>query len=305
MTYIDMLNKFYDFCEQNTVSPNAQLLFHRLLQINNKCSWIEWFGRSNLSICDMMGVTEKTLIRCRKELKDLGLIDFLQSEKRGSVTKYRIIYNSDTAQTTVQDTVQTPVQDTVQTPVQTPVESPVQTPDINRYKTKTKKEKDISDDISKKKFTPPTVEEVKEYCGSRNNSVDPEKFVDFYASKGWMVGKNKMKDWKAAVRTWEHENNKKQDPGKPKSRARPKNAAPGESEEEYFRKRAEEFELHNIPDPDGTRIFGKIQEMFPSLEYSEVDSLYDRFCVIYNTQKLGEEATWEAWKKERMKVENV
>ena len=175
----------------------------------------------------MMGVTEKTLIRCRKELKDLGLIDFLQSEKRGSVTKYRIIYNSDTVQTTVQDTVQT----TVETPVQTPV----QTPDINRYKTKTKKEKDISDDISKKKFTTPTVEEVKEYCGSRNNSVDPEKFVDFYASKGWMVGKNKMKDWKAAVRTWEHGNNKKQDPGKPKSRARPKNVAPGESEEEYFR----------------------------------------------------------------------
>ena len=38
---------------------------------------------------------------------------------------------------------------------------------------------------------------------NRHNNVDPEKFVDFYAAKGWMIGKNKMKDWKAAVRTWE------------------------------------------------------------------------------------------------------
>jgi hypothetical protein len=54
-----------------------------------------------------------------------------------------------------------------------------------------------------KKFTPPTLDEVKAYCQERNNSVDPEKWYDFYVSKGWMIGKNKMKDWKAAVRTWE------------------------------------------------------------------------------------------------------
>ena len=52
-------------------------------------------------------------------------------------------------------------------------------------------------------FKPPSVEEVKSYCLERNNSVDPEAFVCFYESKGWMIGKNKMKDWKAAVRTWE------------------------------------------------------------------------------------------------------
>lgn len=52
-------------------------------------------------------------------------------------------------------------------------------------------------------FQKPSVEEVKNYCLERNNSVDPEAFVSFYDSKGWMIGKNKMKDWKAAVRTWE------------------------------------------------------------------------------------------------------
>ena len=52
-------------------------------------------------------------------------------------------------------------------------------------------------------FCPPSVDEVKAYCFERNNKVDAETFVDFYSSKGWMVGKNKMKDWKAAVRNWE------------------------------------------------------------------------------------------------------
>ena len=62
------------------------------------------------------------------------------------------------------------------------------------------------DSIGKDKnnrFQKPTVDEVKAYCEERNNNVDPEAFVDFYDSKNWMIGKNKMKDWKAAVRTWE------------------------------------------------------------------------------------------------------
>jgi len=54
-----------------------------------------------------------------------------------------------------------------------------------------------------KKFITPTMEEVQKYCQDRNNSVDSEQFINFYSSKGWMIGKNKMKDWKAAVRTWE------------------------------------------------------------------------------------------------------
>lgn len=57
--------------------------------------------------------------------------------------------------------------------------------------------------IEKNIFTAPTHQEVLEYCIERNNNVDVNKFIDFYESKGWMVGKNKMKDWKASIRTWE------------------------------------------------------------------------------------------------------
>lgn len=52
-------------------------------------------------------------------------------------------------------------------------------------------------------FSPPTTQEVTDYVSTRSTKIDAERFVDFYASKGWMVGKNRMKDWKAAVRNWE------------------------------------------------------------------------------------------------------
>lgn len=56
--------------------------------------------------------------------------------------------------------------------------------------------------VKEKRFAPPTKAEVEKYCQEKGYSVDAERFVDFYESKGWMVGKNRMKDWKAAVRNW-------------------------------------------------------------------------------------------------------
>ena len=56
---------------------------------------------------------------------------------------------------------------------------------------------------SGKKFSPPDVETVREYCESRGYHIDPEAFVAFYTAKGWMIGKNRMKDWKAATQSWE------------------------------------------------------------------------------------------------------
>lgn len=55
----------------------------------------------------------------------------------------------------------------------------------------------------RKRFLPPSLDEVKKYCAERRNNVNAEQFIDFYTANGWKVGKNSMKDWKAAVRTWE------------------------------------------------------------------------------------------------------
>lgn len=54
-----------------------------------------------------------------------------------------------------------------------------------------------------RRFSKPSVDEVRAYCEERNNTVDAQHFVDYYESKGWVIGKSPMKDWKAAVRTWE------------------------------------------------------------------------------------------------------
>ena len=86
---------------------------------------------------------------------------------------------------------------------------------INKIKEKKEKENNIYNGDKSNRFVPPTLEEVQEYCFERGNNVDAETFVDFYSSKGWMVGKNKMNDWKAAVRTWERKEQKP--PNKPQN----------------------------------------------------------------------------------------
>ena len=61
-----------------------------------------------------------------------------------------------------------------------------------------------------KRFKKPSLEEVQDYCKERNNNINAEQFLDFYESNGWKVGKNPMKDWKAAVRTWERNSIRKE-----------------------------------------------------------------------------------------------
>lgn len=87
------------------------------------------------------------------------------------------------------------------------------TKDKDKDKDKDKSSPPISPSRGKReRFVPPTVDEVRAYCQERRNGIDPEAFVAFYASKGWMVGKNRMTDWKQAIITWEAK--RKQERGK-------------------------------------------------------------------------------------------
>src|SRR5690606_5401971 len=60
--------------------------------------------------------------------------------------------------------------------------------------------------VARSRFTPPSVEQVREYCTERENQVNPQQFIDHYTANGWRVGRNPMKDWRATVRTWERNN---------------------------------------------------------------------------------------------------
>lgn len=88
-----------------------------------------------------------------------------------------------------------------------------QEPNENQIETKQEPKRNTSNDVNVNvinKYNKPTIEEIREYCIERNNNINPESFYDFYESKDWYVGKNKMKDWKACVRTWEKRNNPKE-----------------------------------------------------------------------------------------------
>lgn len=79
-----------------------------------------------------------------------------------------------------------------------------QRPSNDQQTTTNKNNKNIRNNIvANKNFKKPSIEEIKNYCLERGNNINPVEFFDYYESTGWMRGKNKMKDWKAAVRTWE------------------------------------------------------------------------------------------------------
>ena len=78
----------------------------------------------------------------------------------------------------------------------------------NEKEKEKEKEKENDSDMADKpptrhSFSPPSLDDVRDYCRGKGYNVDPERFVDYYTSNGWKVGRNPMKDWKAAVRSWE------------------------------------------------------------------------------------------------------
>lgn len=90
-TYIDLLNSFYARLQCSHITNNGQLLYYTLLAVNNKAGWAEWFSRTNVSISSMMGISEKTFLKAREELIQLGLIHVIASKKRGECTRYHIV----------------------------------------------------------------------------------------------------------------------------------------------------------------------------------------------------------------------
>lgn len=163
------------------------------------------------------GATEHTIKRLLRELQAEGYIKLTRhTDARGKVTRWSWdIYEAGKTPETVQ-MLKSPQVETATSGESHKVDEPdgglttcgksdyIQSTNNNKVlieqSTKSIKEKI---DKREKHFVPPSVEEVRAYCLERNNQINPETFVDFYTAKGWMVGKNKMKDWKAAVRTWE------------------------------------------------------------------------------------------------------
>lgn len=115
------------------------------------------------------------------------------------------------------------------------------------------------------RFTPPTLEEVTAYCRERGNNIDPQHFIDYYQMNGWKVGgKTPMKDWKAAVRTWEQREKEK-----PAAQPAPRQAAPArptyQKKPNFFNDYTHDYS-HGAPDWDAIQ---SQMEAEPTLKFAK------------------------------------
>lgn len=201
MDYIGEIKGFYDLMLTNQLSTGQIALWHGLMHICNKSHWTRQITVSNQVLESITGLSRKGVYKARNMLKQIGLIDFRANGTKAttytvkSVNEVLTMVNSTQAGT--QASTQPGTQDSTQDSTQSSATLIYTNIDTNIKK---------DTNVSKKRFVPPSVEEVAAYCKERNNGIDAERFVDFYTAKGWQIGKNKMKDWQATVRTWERKN---------------------------------------------------------------------------------------------------
>ena len=142
-----------------------------------------------------LGWGEDRVLRIKGRLKELNLVkDVIQRDSNGKIMGYFIKVNF--------------IWSNHQYPFFTSTgEMPVQaSKGINALSSNNKNALSSNREIfhnNDNKIIPPSLEMVKDYCDQRKNKIDPQAFISFYQSKGWMIGKNKMKDWQACIRTWE------------------------------------------------------------------------------------------------------
>lgn len=172
--------------------PSAKLLYGEITALCNKKGYC-W--ATNEHFAKLYKTSEKTISRWVKNLEEKGYLATTVQTFRyndGTVKKVRYIFLDKNKMSHMDKNVSDHMDKNV-------LDQPDENVPYNNKVNNTK----INNNKINKRFNPPNVEEVRAYCKERNNLVDAEQFVDFYASKGWKVGNTPMKDWKAAVRTWE------------------------------------------------------------------------------------------------------
>ena len=161
------------------LTPNAKLLYAEitaLCNMNGKCTAsTDYFSK-------LYEVSRISIQKWLKILEDNNYIKRVNIYKQGSKQ--------------------------IDTRVITLVNIPCKEKLTDNINTKVYNNNNITYSNNKVRFKKPTIDEVKNYCVLRKNNIDAEAFIDFYESKNWFVGKNKMKDWKACIRTWERRETK-------------------------------------------------------------------------------------------------
>ena len=164
--------------QDKSLSWNEKIL---LMEIDSFTSKGHECYISNEYIAELLGVSMSWASKCLSHLMEVGYVKMVRFDGRKRYVESAIQFKADLNNSSMQDG--TLVQHTN-----------IENKYINNISLYKK---------SSSHFQKPSLEEIRQYCISRGNQVDPEQFFNFYESKGWIIGKSPMKDWRAAVRTWE------------------------------------------------------------------------------------------------------
>ena len=164
--------------QDKSLSWNEKIL---LMEIDSFTSKGHECYISNEYIAELLGVSMSWASKCLSHLMEIGYVKMVRFDGRKRYVESAIQFKADLNNSSMQDG--TLVQ-------HTNIE--------NKYIDNNSLYKRGSSNFQK-----PSLDEIRQYCISRGNKIDPEQFFNFYESKGWIIGKSPMKDWRAAVRTWE------------------------------------------------------------------------------------------------------
>ena len=214
--YLKLKDNFYD-SEQMIILQNMQdgylysdilmKLYLRSLKTEGKLMFNNLIPYTPTVLAQVVRHQVGTVEKALKIFKDLGLIEILENGAIYMLDIQNFIGKSSSEADRIREYRQEIKQEKlICTNVQQLYDR--STPEIEIEKEidiELNKEKDNNKLLSKKKFIKPTLEEIKEYCIERNNSINAEHFFNYYETNGWVQGSSKkpIKDWKACVRTWE------------------------------------------------------------------------------------------------------
>ena len=195
------------------LKPNAKLLYGEITALANENGFC-W--ATNNYFAELYEVAKETISRWIKQLADKGYID-VEMIYDGKELKERRIYISKNQRVLTEKSK--PLDENINRGIDKIINRGIdkiinrgideKVKENNTSMNNTSMNNTINNNCVKKAkaFHKPTLDEVRSYCSERENNVDPERFIDYYESNGWRVGKNPMKDWRAAIRTWERGDN--------------------------------------------------------------------------------------------------
>ena len=242
MDIYNLYRQFWNFAFENPeiIKPNDIAIFAFAIEHCNRLGWKEKFGFPTTMVMEATGIKSYSVYK--KHLDNLinwGFIKMVEQSKNQyssniialeenykanyeandkALDKAFIKHGTKQNESTVQSTVQSI--DSINKQIYNNTNLPINNNILLEKETKEDilSEAEFSEEVEpekeerkkvapkKERFSPPTVQEVQEYCNERQNGIQAYAFVNFYQSKGWFIGKNKMKDWRAAIRTWENKN---------------------------------------------------------------------------------------------------